>query len=334
MIDSSQLARIHGPVLITGAGGFIGSHLVELCLALGLPVRALVHYNSQGRWGWLEALPEPERIEIIAGDVRDFDSVWRAMQGCPTVLHLAALIGIPYSYESPLAYIRTNVEGTYNVLEAARRLGTERVVVTSTSETYGTAQYVPIDEQHPTVAQSPYAASKVGADQLALGYHRSFGLPVAVARPFNTYGPRQSARAFIPTVVTQILAGRRRLQVGNLAPRRDLTFVEDTAAALLAIAGCNDLIGRATNIGMNQEIGMGELLARISERMGVQVDAEVEPERVRSATSEVDRLRCDHAQLVTHTGWQPSWDLERGLDRTIGWLREHQELYKPAVYHV
>jgi dTDP-glucose 4,6-dehydratase len=222
-------------VLVTGAGGFIGSHLAELLVREGFAVRAFVHYNARGTWGWLEESSCKQDLEVVSGDVRDYDAVSRALAGCDAVFHLAALIGIPYSYISPLAYIRTNVEGTYNILEAARALGTAQVLITSTSETYGTAQYVPIDEQHPLVGQSPYSATKIAADQLAVSYYRSFNLPVKIVRPFNTYGPRQSARAVIPAIITQILAGARVLRLGNLAPTRDLTYVEDTARGFLAI---------------------------------------------------------------------------------------------------
>ena len=240
--------------LVTGAAGFIGSHLVELLVEQGQTVRAFVRYNSSGARGWLDALPCKDRIEVVAGDVRDYDAVLRAMNGCDTVFHLAALIGIPYSYVSPLAYIRTNVEGTYNVLEAARVLGVGQVLVTSTSETYGSAQYVPIDEKHPLVGQSPYSATKIAADQLAISYHRSFGLPVKIVRPFNTYGPRQSARAVIPTIITQILAGAREIKLGSLHPTRDLTHVKDTVRGFLEINKASRLMGEVTNIGMNREI--------------------------------------------------------------------------------
>lgn len=330
-VDPPPLAS---PLLITGAGGFIGSHLVELCVASGCKVRAFVHYNSEGRRGWLDRSPLRGEMEIVAGDIRDFDSVHRAMQGCRTVLHLAALIGIPYSYVSPQAYVRTNVEGTYNVLEAARLLGVERLAVTSTSETYGTAQYAPIDERHPAACQSPYAATKVGADQLALSYHCSFGLPVWVVRPFNTYGPRQSARAFIPTVVTQILDGERRLRLGSLTPTRDLTFVKDTAAGFLSAVGCDALAGGATNIGTGEEISMGELARKIARLMGVEVEIESEERRVRPEASEVERLLCDSARLRKNTPWTPAYTLETGLAETIEWLRGHRERYQSAAYNI
>lgn len=325
---------MYGKTLITGAGGFIGSHLTELCVQRGIEVRAFVHYNGNNRWGWLDTSPVRGQIEVVSGDIRDFDSVFRAAQGCPTILHLAALIGIPYSYVSPQAYIRTNVEGTYNVLEAARMLGTERVVVTSTSETYGTAQYVPIDEKHPAVGQSPYAATKVGADQLALSYFRSFDLPVWVVRPFNTYGPRQSARAFIPTVISQMLSGKETLRLGNLSPTRDLTFAKDTAAGFLAIAASDALKGSATNIGMNAEITMGALLEKIAALTGTEARVETEEQRLRPDKSEVERLWCDNARLLAHTSWKPEYTLDAGLRETIEWVRGNLGAYKPDAYNV
>lgn len=292
----------------------------------------MVHYNSHARWGWLDESPVREQMEIVAGDVRDYDSVIRAMQGCETVFHLAALIGIPYSYISPLAYVRTNIEGTYNVVEAARNLGVGRVLVTSTSETYGTAQYVPIDEKHPAVGQSPYAATKIGADQLALSYHRSFGLSVRVVRPFNTYGPRQSARAIIPTVITQILQGHRRLKLGNLAPTRDLTFVKDTAAGFLAIAEAGNLDGTAVNIGMGSEISVGDLVQKIASLLGVTVEIEIDRERFRPGQSEVERLLCDNRQIQELTPWRPTHNLDSGLRETIEWIRTNLKSYKPESY--
>jgi NAD dependent epimerase/dehydratase len=325
---------IPSPVLITGAGGFIGSHLTELCVERGLAVRAFVHYNAENRWGWLDYSAIKADIEVVRGDVRDYDSVYRAMQGCRSVLHLAALIGIPHSYVSPLAYVRTNVEGTYNVLEAARQLNLERIAVTSTSETYGTAQCVPIPEDHPAVGQSPYAATKIGADALALSYFRAFGLPVHVVRPFNTYGPRQSARAFIPTVATQILAGERSISAGNLHPTRDFTFVRDAAAGYLAVVASDALVGSATNIGMNHEISMAQLVETIAGLCGAQVEVVESPARVRPAPSEVGRLVCDNSRIRTYTDWLPDYDLERGLAETLAFLRQHLSLYRPGVYNV
>jgi len=309
--------------LITGAGGFIGSHLVELTVQRGYAVRAFVHYNSLGTAGWLDRSPYRAQVEIVHGDVRDLDTVAGAVRGCDTVFHLAALIGIPYSYVSPLAYLRTNLEGTYNVLQAARDTGVGRVLITSTSETYGTAQYVPIDEKHPPNAQSPYAASKVGADQLALSFHRAFGLDVRLVRPFNTYGPRQSARAIIPTIVSQIVAGRTRLRLGNLEPTRDLTFVLDTVAGFLAIADCASCVGTATNIGVDEEISIRDLARRIGTLMEVEVSFELDPARTRPLESEVERLRCDNRRIRALTGWSPASTLDAGLRATIGWLREN-----------
>ncbi len=320
------------PVLITGAGGFIGSHLVQLCAERGLRVRAFVHYNGLNRWGWLEESPVREQVEVVSGDVRDFDSVHRAMQGCQAVLHLAALIGIPYSYVSPLAYLKTNVEGTYNILEAARMLQTPNVLVTSTSETYGTAQTVPINERHPLAGQSPYSASKIGADQLAYSYYCSFGLPVRIVRPFNCYGPRQSARAFIPTVITQLLAGQTELKLGNLHPTRDLTYVQDTAAGILAVAQCEALIGEVTNIGMNDEISMGDLARKIAGILNMELTVKSDPDRIRPDRSEVERLRADNTRILEQTDWRPRYSLDQGLADTIDWLKEHRQLYKAGIY--
>ena len=325
---------VPSPVLITGAGGFVGSHLTELCVERGLSVRAFVHYNAENRWGWLDHSPVRHAVEVIRGDIRDYDSVFHAMQGCRSVLHLAALIGIPHSYVSPLAYVRTNVEGTYNVLEAARHHGLERVAVTSTSETYGTAQSVPMAEDHPATGQSPYAATKIGADALALSYFRSFGLPVYVVRPFNTYGPRQSARAFIPAVATQILAGDRCVRAGNLRPTRDLTFVRDTAAGYLAVVASEALVGGATNIGTNREISMADLVRKIADLCGVTVEIAEDPERVRPAASEVERLLCDNSRIRAYTHWSPAYDLDRGLQETITFLTENLSRYRPGVYNV
>jgi NAD dependent epimerase/dehydratase len=321
-------------VLVTGAGGFIGSHLVEECVAQGWQVRALVRYNSRNHWGWLEESARRSEIEVITGDVRDYDSVVRAMKGCETVFHLAALIGIPYSYVSPLAYIRTNVEGTYNILESARNLEVKKVLITSTSETYGTAQYVPIDERHPAVGQSPYAATKVAADQLALSYHRSFALPVRVVRPFNTFGPRQSARAFIPTVISQILHNQRPLRLGNLAPTRDYTYVKDTASAFVALARSDQFDGLPVNVGLGSEISMEKLVHKIAQLMGAEVNVTNSAERMRPAASEVERLVCDPSRMRALTSWQPRYDLDAGLRETIDWIRAHPDSFKVGSYIV
>ena len=321
-------------ILVTGAGGFIGSHLVEQCLVRGYDIKALVRYNSKNNWGWLEDLACNREIEVVTGDVRDYDSVTKAVRGCDAVFHLAALIGIPYSYLSPLAYIKTNIEGTYNVLEAAKSQGVANILITSTSETYGTAQYVPIDEHHPSVGQSPYAASKIAADQLAISYFRSFGLPVKIVRPFNTFGPRQSARAVIPTIISQILNGQQEIKLGNLSPTRDLTFVKDTVNGFLAILDSLDLMGEVTNIGMNAEIAVGDLVKLIAELMARDVAVTAATERVRPDDSEVMRLRCDNSKLLAHTAWKPEYSIREGLLATITWLETHRGHYKPEIYNV
>ncbi|MBN1895722.1 SDR family NAD(P)-dependent oxidoreductase [bacterium] len=320
-------------ILVTGAGGFIGSHLAERLVELGHSVRAFARYNSRNHWGWLETSEQAKDMEIVSGDIRDLDSVRRAMAGCDSVFHLAALIGIPYSYVSPLAYIRTNIEGTYNVLETARDLEMENVVITSTSETYGTAQTVPISETHPLVGQSPYSATKISADQLSLSYHLSFKLPVKIARPFNTYGPRQSGRAVIPTIITQLLSGRP-LQLGNLGPTRDFTYVKDTVEGFIAIAGAGDLAGQVTNIGMNEEISVGDLIRLIASITGIKATAQTDKTRVRPESSEVQRLRCDNTKILSRTGWRPRYDLKKGLSETIDWIKKNLELYKSEIYNV
>jgi len=321
-------------ILVTGSGGFIGSHLVEKCVEEGFAVRAFVRYNSNNRWGWLETSKYLKDIEVITGDIRDYDSVSKAMSGCESVLHLAALIGIPYSYISPLAYIQTNVVGSYNILESAKNIGLNNILITSTSETYGTAQYVPIDEKHPSVGQSPYSASKISADQLAISYYRSFDLPIKIVRPFNTYGPRQSARAIIPTVINQILDGKTVLELGNLNPTRDLTFVKDTVKGFLEILKCDELIGKATNIGMNQEISIRNLINLIARLMGAEVTIKSDEQRVRPSNSEVERLWCNNSQIITKTNWQPKYTLETGLQETIEWIKCNKNIYKADIYNV
>jgi NAD dependent epimerase/dehydratase len=321
-------------VLVTGAGGFIGSHLVEACVDRGYDVRAFVRYNSSSNWGWLESSPVKNDIEVIAGDIRDYDSVEAATEGVDAVFHLAALIGIPYSYVSPMAYIKTNIEGTYNIVQSARRFDVSQVLVTSTSETYGTAQYVPIDEKHPAVGQSPYAASKVGADQLALSYHLSFDLPVKIVRPFNTYGPRQSSRAIIPTVMSQLLSGITKLSVGNTTPTRDLTFVQDTAQGFLSIADSDACLGRATNIGNGDEISIGDLIKKIAEICQAECEISVDSKRIRPSKSEVERLYCDNTQLCKFTDWKPSYTLTGGLQQTTEWIRGNLGQFKPDRYTV
>ena len=324
------------PVLVTGATGFIGSHLTEHLVEKGYRVIAFDRYNSNNHWGWLENSKYKDDFQVILGDIRDYDSVSKALQDCQAVFHLAALIGIPYSYVSPLAYLRTNIEGTYNVLEASKNLNLEQVLITSTSETYGTAQYVPIDEKHPLVGQSPYSASKIGADQLAISYYKSFDLPVKIVRPFNTYGPRQSSRAIIPTIISQILAGAKNLKLGNLTPTRDLTFVADTCQGFIEVFDSMTLFGEEINIGMNNEISMANLVQLIIEITGEDVGIITEDLRVRPENSEVERLWCDNSKLKHHTNWQPKHSLKQGLQAVVDWLKqpENLELYKTGHYNV
>jgi NAD dependent epimerase/dehydratase len=321
-------------VLITGAGGFIGSHLVEACLDEGMQVKAFVHYNSFSRAGWLEYSKVKKNVEIVFGDIRDYDSVLNAVKGCDGIFHLAALIGIPYSFISPLAYIRTNVEGTYNILQAARECPVKEILVTSTSETYGTAQYVPIDEKHPSVGQSPYAASKVSADQMAISFHRSFDLPVKIVRPFNTYGPRQSARAIIPTIISQVLNGNKEIYLGNTKPTRDFTFVKDTVQGMMAIARSKKLYGEATNIGSGKEITIAELAQMIFQLTEKKVKIVSDHKRLRPGKSEVERLLCDNRKIKRTTKWKTEYSLEEGLNETIHFIRSNQLFYKPEVYNV
>jgi dTDP-glucose 4,6-dehydratase len=321
-------------VLITGAGGFIGSHLTELLVEKGFDVKAFVHYNSKNNWGWLESSSIKNDIEVITGDIRDYDSVNSAMKGCNSVFHLAALIGIPYSYISPKAYIETNVTGTYNVLESTKQLNFEQILITSTSETYGTAQYVPIDEKHPVVGQSPYSATKISADQLSLSYYLSFGLPVKIVRPFNTYGPRQSARAVIPTIISQIASGRRKLKLGNLHPTRDLTFVKDTAKGFYEIYKSEKTIGQATNIGMSEEITIRDLALKIADLMNVEISFQNDNQRIRPENSEVERLFCDNSKIKSTTNWTPDYSLESGLKETIEWFMKNTDIYKSDIYNV
>ncbi len=327
-------------VAVTGADGFIGSHLTEALVREGYRVRALVQYNSFGSWGWLDTVDDEVRdgIEVVAGDVRDAGSVRSLLTDIDVVCHLAALIAIPYSYLAPASYLDTNAGGTLNVLEAARALGTSRVVHTSTSEVYGTARTVPISEDHPLQAQSPYSASKVAADKLAESYHLSFDLPVVTVRPFNTYGPRQSARAVIPTVVSQIAAGARQISLGSLEPTRDFNFVADTADAFVSVvrAGDADVVGRVFNAGSGHEISIGDTVGLIGEVMGVEVEAVLDPERVRPAGSEVQRLVCDSSALHAATSWKPAHSLEEGLRATATWFADPVNLarYRTDRYAV
>lgn len=321
-------------VLVTGADGFIGSHLTQALLAEGLDVRALCLYNSFGNLGWLEGVSEPG-LETVLGDVRDPDFCRELCRGVDTIFHLAALIAIPYSYVAPDSYVDTNIRGTLNMLQGARAAGVDRIVVTSTSEVYGTALSVPISESHPRQPQSPYSATKIGADALALSFHAAFDLPVVIARPFNTYGPRQSARAIIPTIISQIASGRREIKVGDLTPTRDFNFVADTAAGFIAIARAAGVEGREINIATGTEVTMAETLQTIAELMGADVTWVTDPARLRPAASEVRRLCGDSSLLRELTGWAPSYSLREGLSKTISWFTDPANLakYKPNIYN-
>lgn len=325
-------------ILVTGAAGFIGSHLTEALVRAGHSVRALVRYNSTNDWGWLDKLPADVRdqIDVMPGDVRDPNGMRVAMKEREQVFHLAALIGIPYSYHSPDNYVDTNVKGTLNILQAARDANVERILVTSTSEVYGTARQVPITEEHPRQGQSPYSATKIGADHLALSFHLSFGMPITVVRPFNTYGPRQSARAIIPTIITQLLAGSTQLRLGSLTPTRDLVFVKDTAQAFMAIAGSETLVGEEVNIATEEEIGIGDLAEKLMVLTGKRAGIVTSDERIRPSNSEVERLLGSAAKLKRHTGWQPAHDLHAGLERTVEWFSDpaNRAGYKWHIYNV
>lgn len=320
--------------VVTGADGFIGSHLTEALLAEGCRVRALVQYNSFNSWGWLEGLDHPE-LEVVAGDVRDPDFCRTLVKGADTVFHLAALIAIPFSYTAPDSYVDTNIKGTLNMCQAARDGGVERLLVTSTSEVYGTALHVPIDESHPRQPQSPYSATKIGADAIAKSFYNAFDLPVSIVRPFNTYGPRQSARAIIPTIITQIASGIREIKVGDLTPTRDFNYVADTCAGFIAIARSADTIGEEVNIATGREVTMQQTLETIASLMGADVKWTVDPERLRPSKSEVRRLLGSNEKIRRLTGWEPRYSLEQGLQATIDWMTrpENLKLYKPTIYN-
>jgi NAD dependent epimerase/dehydratase len=320
-------------VLVTGAGGFIGSHLAERLVKEGAKVRAMVRYGSQARWGWLDDSPVAKDMEIFAGDIRDSGNVRRAMEGCDAVLHLAALIAIPYSYHAPDSYVRTNIDGTLNVLEAARLLKTPRVVHTSTSEVYGTALRVPIDEQHPLQGQSPYSATKIGADKIVESYYRSFDLPVVTIRPFNTYGPRQSTRAVIPTIITQAL-GAKEVKLGSLTPTRDLNYVANTVEGFLKGASVAGIEGQTINLGSGQEITVGDLAKMIIKLVGRDVSIVCEDTRLRPEKSEVNRLLADNTLAATLLGWKPIVSFEDGIRNTIDWMRQHLDRYRTGTYTV
>ncbi len=329
-------------VLVTGAEGFIGSHLVQILIERGYEVRAFVLYNSFNSWGWLDTLNKEQKsnIEIFSGDIRDANGVRSALLGCDAVLHLAALIAIPYSYHSPQTYLDTNISGTLNILQAARDLGTKRIIHTSTSEVYGSAQFVPISENHPLVGQSPYSASKIGADQIVSAFYNSFNLPVVTVRPFNTYGPRQSARAVIPTIITQIANKNRKIKLGALSPTRDFSFVTDTARAFVSVLESDLGIGEVFNFGSGFEISVGDTATTIAKLMGANIEIETQENRLRPKNSEVDRLFADASKGMTTFNWKPEYTLldgfKRGLKTTIEWFLEEQNLvtYKTDIYNV
>jgi len=320
-------------VLVTGAGGFIGSHLTERLVALGARTRAFVRYNSAGSWGWLDSSPVKGDIEVSVGDICDRDSLRKALRGVDIVFHLAALIGIPYSYYAPVSYVRTNVEGTLNVLQEALDAGVSLVVHTSTSEVYGTARYVPIDEDHPLQGQSPYSASKIGADKLAEAFHLSFGLPITIIRPFNTFGPRQSARAVVPTIITQALT-QSAVRLGNLEPTRDFTYVADTVEGFIRIAECPKAIGQVINIGSGHEISIADLAKTILTLVGRDIPIICDNDRVRPENSEVQRLCAANRKAHEILGWSPKYTLEEGLIETIEWIRRNIEQYRPGAYAI
>jgi NAD dependent epimerase/dehydratase len=323
-------------VLITGADGFIGSHLTELLVRQGYQVKALSQYNSFNYWGWLEDVDCLADIEVLSGDVRDPHYCRKITAGVDTVFHLAALIAIPYSYAAPDSYVDTNVKGTLNICQAALDNGVDRVIHTSTSEVYGTAQYVPIDEKHPLQPQSPYSASKIGADAMAMSFFNAFGLAVTIARPFNTYGPRQSARAVIPTIISQIASQLKQIRLGDVAPTRDFNYVADTCRGFLALARSDKAIGETVNIGSNHEISVGDTLALIRELMHSDVEFMTDEQRIRPERSEVFRLWCDNGKIREMTGFQPEYSLRAGLQATIDWFTRPENLakYKAGIYNV
>ncbi len=325
-----------GKILVTGADGFIGSHLVEEMVKQGYQIRAFVYYNSFNTWGWLDTLPADimEHVEVFQGDIRDPNGVREAMKGCQAVFHLAALIAIPFSYHSPDTYVDTNIKGTLNVLQAARDLGTRRVLVTSTSEVYGTAQYVPIDEKHPFQGQSPYSATKIGADRLAESFFRSFGLPVTIVRPFNTYGPRQSARAVIPTIITQLLSGRTEIKLGSLTPTRDFNYVKDTVHGFIAIFESDRTIGEEINIATGREISIGQLAEELIRQINPEARIICDAQRLRPEKSEVNRLLGCNKKIIELTGWKPQYSFSEGLAETIVFLEQNMDRYKTDIYNI
>jgi len=323
-------------VLVTGADGFIGSHLTERLLEEGYEVRAFTFYNSFNSWGWLDTLPKEKlsQIDIFAGDIRDPNGVYEAMKGVDAVFHLAALIAIPFSYHSPDSYVDTNIKGTLNVLQAGRKHNTGRILITSTSEVYGTAKYVPIDENHPFQGQSPYSATKIGADRLAESFYRSFGMPVTIVRPFNTYGPRQSARAVIPTIISQLLAGEEEIKLGALSPTRDFNYVKDTVEGFVEIAKSDKTIGEEINIATQKEISIGDLAREIIGQINPNARIVCDEERLRPEQSEVNRLLGSNEKIKRLTGWRPKYTLKEGIHETIEWMKRNMDKYKADIYNI
>ena len=323
-------------ILVTGADGFIGSHLTEELVIKGYQVRAFIYYNSFNNWGWLDTLPKEimENVEIFQGDIRDSNGVEEASKGCDAIFHLAALIAIPFSYHSPDTYVDTNIKGTLNVLQAARKIGTKRVIVTSTSEVYGTAQYVPIDEKHPFQGQSPYSATKIGADRLAESFYRVFQLPITIVRPFNTYGPRQSARAVIPTIITQLLRGNMEIKLGSLTPTRDFNYVKDTVNGFISIYKSDKTIGEEINIATQREISIGQLAEELIRQINPRAVVVCDEERLRPVKSEVNRLLGCNEKIMSLTDWMPQYTIEEGLKKTIYFFKENLDKYKTDIYNL
>lgn len=321
-------------ILITGGTGFIGSHLAEFLIQKNFNVTVFDRYNPNNNWGNLEKSKYKNDIKVILGDIRDYDSVKKSLNGVDTIFHLAALIGIPYSYISPLAYIKTNVEGTYNILEAAKEKKINQTIITSTSETYGSAETIPMNESHPLKAQSPYAASKISADQIALSYYRSFNQNIKIVRPFNTYGPRQSDRAVIPTIISQLLSDNKYLVLGNLQPKRDYTYVEDLCDAFYKISINKNLIGEVINVGCKEEVSIEKITKIIMKKVGIKKKILVKKERQRILSSEVDRLLCDNSKLIKRTNWKPKIDFDKGLEKTVDWIKNNKEFYKIKNYNL
>lgn len=323
-------------VLVTGADGFIGSHLVEQLMEKGYTVKAFVFYNSFNSWGWLDNLPKNKlkEIEIFSGDIRDPNGVREAAKGIDIIYHLAALIAIPFSYHSPDSYVDTNIKGTLNVLQAARDLETSRILITSTSEVYGTAQYVPIDEEHPFQGQSPYSATKIGADRLAESFYRSFNMPITIVRPFNTYGPRQSARAVIPTIITQLLSGKEEIKLGSLTPTRDFNYVKDTVKGFISIAESDRTVGEEVNIATQNEISIGQLAEELIRQINPSAKILCDEQRLRPEKSEVNRLLGSNKKIMNLTSWKPAYSLSQGLEETIEWMKKNLDNYKADIYNI